>query len=136
MPKKIPYLTLEQYRTLYENFLKDEEKDLEPSETILGDSYYESPVKVVFEHVLLTHMRVSGAVPIKKPNLCYARKESHKYEEQTPEYIKTYPSVSVFLKKVLDQGGWFEELKLEHTTKERQFHFANVVIFLANLLLG
>ncbi|MCX6738989.1 MAG: hypothetical protein NT098_02970 [Candidatus Parcubacteria bacterium] len=134
MPKKIPYLTLEQYKTLYENFLEDEAKDLEPSETVLGDSYYESPVNVVFEHVLLTHLRVSGAVPIKAPPKCIGCESCE--QVVTRENDKEYPSVSVFLKKVLNQGGWFEELDLEHTTKEGQFHFANVVIFLANLLLG
>ena len=133
MPKKIPYLTLEQYRTLYESFLTDESEDLMSSETILGDSHYESPVKVVFTQVLLIHMRVSGAVPVKDPPRCIC------CESCEPITVKSndnrYPSVSVFLKKVLDQGGWFEEKDLEHTTQEQQFHTANVAIFLANLLL-
>jgi hypothetical protein len=135
--KRIPYLTPAQYNALYEQFLEDERKDLGSSETVLGDSHYESPTKVVFESVLLMHMKVSGAVPAKAANtpesedFLYPADKSEKY----PIDNNGYASVKEFLKKVTSGSGWYEKTDLENTSKIDQMHFANTIIFLANLML-
>lgn len=138
MPKKIPYLTPAQYDALYEQFLEDERKDLESSETVLGDSYYESPTKVVFEQVLLTHIKVSGAVPLRAAHAPEIEEFLYPAEKSTePAYENGgYASVKEFLKKVTSGSGWYEKTDLENVSRIDQMHFANMIIFLANLMLG
>ena len=135
--QKIPYLTLIQYNSLYEQFLADEQKDIGSSEIVLGDSYYESSVKTVFEYILLTHIKNSGVLHFSGteevlPEYTYCETEECKSDSH--EEIK-HLSADEFLKEVFALAHWYEKINFEEMIRETQFHYANALIFLANAVL-
>jgi hypothetical protein len=137
---KIPYLDHVRYETLYNQFLADEATDLDSSETVLGESYFASPVKTIFEQVLLVHIRSSGSIPCetfvpKQENLPeYAYCEPH--ESNASEVSKVYSLASKLLQEALKECDLHKTVDLEISAKWAQTTYANVVILHANRLLG
>lgn len=141
MPDKIPYLTQARYDALFKQFLMDERSDIGSSETVLGESYFESPIKVIFEHVLLNHLKTFCAdfigtnTPEEKEELPdYAYCEPHKSETSVPE--KTFSSANELLKKAIASHSLYKIIDIEISSRTAQTTYANIIILHINDLLG
>jgi hypothetical protein len=137
----IPYLTQERYDALYQQFLADEMADLGSSEIVLGESYYRSPVKTVFKHVLLTHLKTYCAGIIGKASAPEESEELPEYaycepcESKTPAEKKTFSSANELLQQAIEKYPW-NKIDFEISPKFAQVTYANHVILSINDLLG
>ncbi len=141
--KKIPTLSKERYDKLYESFLNEEQEDLESSEIVLGDSFYESPIKVLLEKIVFTHIKSSKVVHLHSKEhtpVCLHEIQIESVRDRgcfcgPKTNRKTYSSVSEFFQAVLSICRWHKIKSYEKMSRERQLIFANALILSANLLL-
>jgi hypothetical protein len=126
--KKIPYFSLNRYTELCKQFLEDEKRDV-------NDIHYEPSIKTVMEHVLLLQIKTSGA---HCSDISQSEFSSYSYCE-TENSCKVWEikhiSAGELLKKSLAEGCWYAETDFKNLTTEIQMHYANVIIFYANLLI-